>query len=152
VAVGNDRQFGLLCRAVLERPDLAEDPRFAANAARVTHREALLEILKPALARRLTADWLDRLRAAGIPAGAVRGVGAALGSPEAIARDMVAEVSHPTAGRISLVASPLKLTGTPVQAPVAPPLLGQHTDQVLGERLGLDPERIAELRAAGAIG
>jgi crotonobetainyl-CoA:carnitine CoA-transferase CaiB-like acyl-CoA transferase len=92
------------------------------------------------------------MRELGIPCGEVRSVGAALSSPEAIARGMVAEVEHPTAGRISMVASPLKLQETPVARPVAPPLLGQHTGDVLANRLGLDSTRIDELREAGVIG
>jgi crotonobetainyl-CoA:carnitine CoA-transferase CaiB-like acyl-CoA transferase len=152
VAVGNDRQFAAFCNGVLGRPEIAGDERFATNAARVANREALIALLAPLIAAETTTHWLDRMRDFGIPCAEVRSVGAALSSPEAVARDMVTQVEHPTAGLISLVASPLKLGGTPVAEPVAPPLLGQHTDAVLRERLGLDAARIDALRRAGAIG
>lgn len=152
IAVGNDRQFVRLCRDLLDRPDMAADERFATNAARIVNREALLAEIKPLVAARPTAAWLDDLRAASIPCGEVRSVGEALTSPEATARGMVASVPHPVAGEISLVASPLKLAGTPVVPPAAPPLLGEHTDEVLRARLGMNEDEIAELRAMGAIG
>lgn len=151
LAVGNDRQFAALCRDLLARPELAAEERFATNCARVRHREALLAILRPAIARHSTQFWLSGLRAAGIPCGEVRGVGAALDSPEAAARNMVARVPHPTAGTVALTASPLKLAATPVIAPVAPPLLGEHTDAVLATLLGYGEERIAQLRRGGVI-
>jgi crotonobetainyl-CoA:carnitine CoA-transferase CaiB-like acyl-CoA transferase len=87
-----------------------------------------------------------------VPGGAVRTVDQALESPEAAARDMVRTVAHPTAGSIRMVGSPLKLSATPVTEPVAPPLLGQHTDEVLAELLHLDADALATLRKAGAIG
>jgi crotonobetainyl-CoA:carnitine CoA-transferase CaiB-like acyl-CoA transferase len=99
-----------------------------------------------------TSFWLEKMREAGIPCGEVRSVGAALNSPESIARGMVEEIPHSTAGSISLVMSPLKLSGTPVVRPKAPPLLGQHTDDVLSKSLGYDPAKIAALRAAGIVG
>ncbi len=150
IAVGNDGQFAALCR-LLERVDLSADPRFATNKARVVNRETLLAALRTIFASRPTNYWLDGLRAAGVPAGKVRGVGAALAAPETIARGMVRHVPHPTAGEIGMVASPLKLGRTPVVEPIAPPLLGADGDAVLAE-LGYEAERIAELRATGAIG
>lgn len=150
IAVGNDRQFAGLC-GLVGRPELAADERFAHNSARVAHREVLIALLEPLIAGRPSADWLERLRGAGIPCGEVRGVGAALEAPETRARDMVRTVPHPTAGEVSLVGSPLKLSGTPVVEPVAPPLLGEHGDAVLAG-LGYTPERIAALRERGAIG
>lgn len=149
IAVGNDRQFALLC-ALIDRPDLPEDPRFAANATRVAHREALLAILSPLIAQQPTAFWLEALRSAGVPTGEVRSVGAALTAPETLARDMVATVPHPTAGQVSLVASPLKLSATPVSPPVAPPLLGQHSGAIL-ESLGYSPTEIQTLAIGGVI-
>jgi crotonobetainyl-CoA:carnitine CoA-transferase CaiB-like acyl-CoA transferase len=152
VAVGNDRQFAAFCTGLLGRPDLALDGRFATNAVRVANREALIALLEPLIAAQTTAYWLRGMRELGIPCGEVRSVGAALSSPEAIARGMVEEVDHPTAGRISLVASPLKFGETPVASPVAPPLLGQHTDAVLAGRLGLETSQIDGLRQAGVVG
>ncbi len=151
IAVGNDRQFGALCD-LLGRADLAADPRFATNPARVENRDALLGLLAPLLARRPVDHWLSRLRAAGGPCGEVRSVGAALNAPEASAREMVMQVPHPTAGQVPLIASPLKLTQTPVVPPVAPPLLGEHGDQLLGRVLGMESAEIETLRRRGAIG
>lgn len=150
VAVGNDRQFAALCR-LLGQSGLAADARFATNAARVGNRDALLGVLRPLLAVQDTSEWLDRLRAAGIPCGEVRSVGQALEASETIARGMVRGVPHPTAGDVRLVASPLKLGGTPVAEPVAPPLLGEHGTEILTE-IGYDSARMAALRASGAVG
>ena len=149
IAVGNDRQFAALCD-LIGRPDLARDSRFATNAGRVDHREALLAQLEAEILKSTTEYWLSGLRAAGIPCGQVRGVAEALSAPETLAREMVRSVPHPTAGEVSLVASPLKLSGTPVVAPAAPPLLGQDSDAVLGE-LGFDPQAIASLRERGVV-
>lgn len=150
IAVGNDRQFAALCRLV-EQDGLATDPRFATNSARVGHRDALLATLRSLLAARSTSEWLNRLRAAGIPCGEVRSVGHALDAPETAARGMVRSVPHPTAGEVRLVASPLKLGGTPVVGPIAPPLLGQHGGEILSE-IGYDADRIAALRESGTVG
>jgi crotonobetainyl-CoA:carnitine CoA-transferase CaiB-like acyl-CoA transferase len=150
IAVGNDGQFAALCERLLERPDLAADERFAKNTARVANREVLLAELKPLIAARTTEWWLEGLRAAGVPSGEVRGVSAALAAPETEARNMVRRVAHPSAGEVALVASPLKLGRTPVVDPVAPPLLGQDSDAVLGA-LGYAPEEIESLRALGVI-
>lgn len=150
IAVGNDGQFTALCTHLFERPDLPADPRFRSNAARIVNRAALLAEIEPLIAARSTAWWLAGLRAAGVPGGAVRGVADALAAPETAARGMVREVAHPSAGSVKLVASPIKLSRTPVVTPVAPPLLGADTDAVLTE-LGYLPDAIARLRADGAV-
>lgn len=149
VAVGNDGQFAAFAR-LLGRPELTEDDRFARNSARVGNREALLAQIVPLMRERPSEYWLQGLRAAGIPGGAVRGVAEAQAAPETLARNMIATVPHPTAGEVRLVASPLKLGRTPVVDPVAPPLLGQHSDEVLAA-MGYDAAAIAELRAKGAV-
>lgn len=150
IAVGNDGQFAAMCERLLGRPDLAADERFAKNAARVVNREALLAELIPLIAQRPTEFWLAGLRAVGVPTGAVRGVGAALAAPETEARGMVATVAHPTADTVKLVASPLKLSRTPVVDPVAPPLLGQDSRKVLAE-LGYPEAEIDALVASGVV-
>ena len=136
LAVGNDRQFKLLCTEVLERPDIAADPRYATNAARLDHRGTLIPLLKDLLRTRDAADWQQRLARTGIPTGTVRTVGAALHSPEATARNMVTTVQHPKVGPLQLVASPIRMSGTPVIEPSPPPMLGEHTSEVLRELLG----------------
>ncbi|WP_255536250.1 CaiB/BaiF CoA transferase family protein [Pacificimonas pallii] len=151
VAVGNDRQFAALCKGPLARPELAADERFQTNAARVRNRKALIPLLAARIAEEPTAFWLEAMRANGTPCGEVRSVGAALTSPEAMARQMVRQVQHPTEGEIGLVASPLKLGATPVVTPAAPPLLGQHTDEVLAALPGHDEASILDLRERGIV-
>lgn len=150
VAVGNDAQFAAFVTRLLGRPDLAADPRFATNSARVSNRDALLAEIMPLIREKPTAWWLAGLRSVGVPTGAVRQVGEALAAPETIARAMVATVDHPTAGPVKLVASPLKLGRTPVAAPVAPPLLGQDSRAVLAQ-LGYDEATMDRLAADGVI-
>lgn len=150
IAAGNDRQFAALAGVVGTEP-LANDPRFASNRARVENRAALIELLAPPLALRTKEHWFALLQEAGVPCGELRGPLAALRAPEAEARKMVREIAHPTIGALPLVASPLRLGETPVAAPVAPPLLGEHDDDVLRNVLGLDEGSIAALKSAGAI-
>ena len=149
IAVGNDHQFGILCRDLLGRPDLADDARFATNSARVKNREALDAILEPLVAQKPTHWWLESLHKVKVPCGEVRPMKAALGAAETLARGMVQSVSHPLAGTVPLIGSPLKLSRTPVVAPKAPPLLGEHSGEILGGLLGYDAAMLA--RAAGQI-
>ncbi len=136
LAVGNDRQFKLLCDVVLEHPEIADDPRYSTNVARLAHRDTLIPLLTDLMRSRDAADWHQRLASTGIPTGTVRSVGAALHSPESQARQMVTTVQHPTIGPLQLVASPIRMSGTPVRPASPPPLLGQHTDEVLAQLLG----------------
>ncbi|CAN7196265.1 CaiB/BaiF CoA-transferase family protein [Pseudoxanthomonas sp. LjRoot168] len=149
VAVGNDRQFVRLCE-LLDLAALAGDPRYATNAARVRHRDALVPLLQDAFHARERQGWLALLEAAGIPCGPVNDIADVFADPQVKARDMVTCIEHPHAGAVPLVASPLKLSATPVDLRHAPPLLGQHTDEVLREA-GYDEVEIASLRALGAI-
>lgn len=150
LAVGNDGQFARFCE-VAGRPDLAADERFRANAGRVQHRAALVPELDRILAARPSADWIASLEAAGVPCGPINDVGQVFEDPQVRARGMRLEVPHPLAGTASLVASPIRLSGTPVAPGTAPPTLGQHTHEVLAEVLGLDQESLASLREAGVI-
>jgi len=149
IAVGNDGQFARLCEVVGLAP-LATDSRFASNAARVEHRAALLAILEPALAARPAADWIAALEAAGVPCGPINDLRQVFEDPQVRHRGMRQEVDHPLAGRVALVASPIRLSDTPVGPPAAPPTLGQQTDEVLAE-LGLGEAEVAALRDAGVI-
>ncbi len=149
VAVGNDRQFARLC-GLLDLAVLADDSRYATNPARVRHRETLVPLLQDAFRTKERRAWLASLEAAGIPCGPVNDIADVFADPQVRARGMVGHVEHPHAGMVPLVASPLKLSATPVDLRHAPPLLGQHTDEVLREA-GYDDEEIAALRTRGAI-
>jgi crotonobetainyl-CoA:carnitine CoA-transferase CaiB-like acyl-CoA transferase len=149
LAVGNDGQFQKFC-AVAGRPELAADPRFATNAGRVRHREVLVPLLAALMRARAKADWLAALEAAKVPCGAINDLGEVFADPQVQARQMTTRVAHPLAGTVELVASPLKLSATPASARRAPPLLGQHTDEVLAE-LGLAAEERLRLRALQVI-
>jgi crotonobetainyl-CoA:carnitine CoA-transferase CaiB-like acyl-CoA transferase len=149
IAVGNDGQFTKLCE-VIGLPALATDPRFATNAARVTHRAALLARLEPALAARPAAAWVAALEAVGVPCGPINDLRQVFEDPQVRHRGLRQEVDHPVAGRVALVASPIRLSGTPLPPPTAPPTLGQQTEEVLAE-LGLGAAEVAVLRASGAV-
>ena len=151
VSVGNNGQYQKFCRDVLGRPDLADDPRFATNPLRVANRAACVAAIGAVMATRTRDEWLALMERFQVPGGAVRNLVEALAAPETAARDMVYAMPHSTEGTVRNAGSPLKFSATPVQEPVAPPLLGQHTDAVLAGALGLDATRIAALRAAGAV-
>ena len=150
VAVGNDGQFARFAETI-GRPEWSKDERFSKNPARVTNREALDELIAQALKGGKTAAWIEKLRAVGVPCGPINTVAEALTDPHTLARDMVCTVEHPTAGELKMVGIPFRMNGTPPSIRRAPPLLGQHTDEVLAGELGLSAERIAQLRAEKVI-
>jgi crotonobetainyl-CoA:carnitine CoA-transferase CaiB-like acyl-CoA transferase len=150
LAVGNDSQFAKFC-AVAGRPELAEDPRFAKNADRVRHRAVLVPVLATLLKTRTRAHWLSSLEAAKVPCGPINGLDDVFADPQVNDRHMVEAIAHPLTDTLRLVASPLKLSATPARTRCAPPLLGQHTDEVLRDWLGWDAARIADLRSSGAL-
>jgi Predicted acyl-CoA transferases/carnitine dehydratase len=149
VAVGNDGLWRRYAGAI-GRPELADDDRFTTNAERVRHRDVLIPLLAHIMATRTTKDWVDALNSAGVPVGPIQTVDEALADPQVLARGMVAEVQHPTAGALNLVNCPIHLTRTPAKVRTPPPLLGQHTDEVLSE-LGFDDATIASMHAAGTV-
>jgi formyl-CoA transferase/CoA:oxalate CoA-transferase len=149
LGVGNDTHWRAFCRAI-GRDELATDPRYAVNAARVERRDELDRLLEPLFAARTVAAWLAALEREGIPCGPILSVGEALAHPQAVARGMVTEVDHPTIGRLATTGVPVRLADTPGSVREAPPLLGQHTDEIL-RGAGLTPEEIRTLRARGAI-
>ncbi len=150
LAVGNDRQFAKFCD-IAGRPDWAADPRFATNSERVRNRAVLVPLLEDAIRQRPRADWLAALEAAKVPCGSINSIGEALADPQAQARGAVIDLPHPLTPDLRLIASPMKLSATPVQYRYAPPLLGQHSDDLLREA-GCSVEEITNLRAAGVIG
>jgi crotonobetainyl-CoA:carnitine CoA-transferase CaiB-like acyl-CoA transferase len=149
LAVGNDGQYAKFCD-VAGVPELATDPRFARNADRVRHRATLVPLLAEVLKRRRKTDWLAALEAAKVPGGAINDLAEVFADAQVRSRGMTVEVPHPLAGSVPLVASPVRMSRTPVQYRRAPPLLGEHTAEVLRE-FGIDAAQCAALQEQGAI-
>jgi crotonobetainyl-CoA:carnitine CoA-transferase CaiB-like acyl-CoA transferase len=150
IAVGNDGQFAKFCQAA-GQPQIASDARFARNQDRVRNRGVLVPMLEAIMRTRAKAEWLAALEAAKVPCGAINNLAEVFADAQVQDRGMVHSWEHPLAGELKLVASPLKLSGTPVRTDHPPPLLGQHTREVLGEVLGWDEARIAALEAREVI-
>lgn len=150
MALGTNRLYGQLCRDVLDRPDLVDDPRFDTPATRLENRAELFAVLGEAFGAKPRSHWIERMRH--LPAGPVRNLAEALESEEVAHRKMVVEVENPDGENVRLLGSPLKFSDTPVREPSLPPRLGQHTDEVLGELADLSPDAIATLRANAIIG
>ena len=150
VATGNDGQYQKLVEAG-GRPDLGADPRFATNPGRVQHRAILVPLLAEMMAGRDRETWIARLEAVGVPCGPINDIAEVFANPQVRARELAVELPHPSAGSVTLVRNPMRLSATPAQSGMAPPLLGQHTDEVLRELLGHDPQQIAALREQGVL-
>jgi crotonobetainyl-CoA:carnitine CoA-transferase CaiB-like acyl-CoA transferase len=150
VAVGNDAQYARFCE-IAGRPDLATDPRFAKNASRVRHRAVLVPMLEELVRTRPVSFWTERLEAAGVPCGPINSIAQAFADPQVQERGLHIDLPHPSAGRVPLVASPIKMSATPPRFERAPPLLGQHTDEILRNELGLDAARVGQLREARVV-
>jgi crotonobetainyl-CoA:carnitine CoA-transferase CaiB-like acyl-CoA transferase len=150
IAVGNDAQFARLCAAA-GLAELAGDPRFSTNEQRVGNREVLVEALCRATRLRPTAQWIAELERVGVPCGPINTIDAVFADPQVQARSMQIELPHPVAGSVPLVANPLRLSETPVTYRSAPPVLGAHTREVLGGKLGLSESQLDELAEKGII-
>jgi len=150
LACGNDNLYRKFCEAA-GRPELADDPRFATNGKRVENRAEMTRLLSQVFARRTTRDWVELLDAAGVPNGPINDVAQVFREPQVKARGVKIELEHPLAGKLPLVASPMRFSGTPLEYGLAPPVLGQHTDEILREVLRLSDGEIARLRADGVI-
>lgn len=150
VAAPKQNLWRALCEAI-ERPELADDPRFIDFAARNHQRETLVALLNELFRSRSSEEWLTRLRAAGVPCGPVNDVAAALADPQTQARGAVVEYDHPRLGRVRQVASPLRLDGAPRPVQRAP-FRGEHTESVLTELCGYTGEQVRALREAGVFG
>lgn len=145
------KMFRNFCEQVIERPELFDDPRFDSVEHRNANFEILFDFLTTIFVNQERAYWSDRLKRAGIPCGEVRSVGEALMARETAEREMIAEIPHPTAGRIPMIRSPIKMSLTPAVDPTPPPLLGQHSRDILRELLNYSDEQIDALAAQGAI-
>ena len=150
LAVGTDAQFAK-CAAVLGHPEWAADPRFANNRARVANRDLLESGIAVALAEDTADAWLAKLKAVGVPCGRINSVAEAFAEPQAAARAMIETVDHPVIGALKLVGMPYKFSVTPAAVRLPPPLLGEHTEEILAAELGLDAAAIAALRVDGVI-
>ena len=150
ITVANEATFRRLCVA-LGVPELANDPRFQRNDGRRQNKEAMNDVLGVILKSNTRVHWQARLDENGVSCGAVRNVKEALAVSQASGRGLIVDIDHPTAGPIKILGSPLKLSATPTAVYKAPPTLGQHTDEVLAENLGLSAERIAALRESKVI-
>ena len=149
LAVGNDEQFKRFCQAAGLQTLLTDD-RFTTNPSRVANEAALKGLIAPVLSTRTRAEWIRELTGAAVPCGAVRSVAEALSDPQVAARHMVETVEHEVLGVMRVLGTPIKLSGTPPSVRTAPPVLGQHTNALLGE-LGLSDTEIASLRERGVV-
>ncbi|MGZ5936579.1 MAG: CaiB/BaiF CoA transferase family protein [Rhizomicrobium sp.] len=150
LATSNDNQFRRFAK-VADIEAVANDPRFARNAERVAHRQLVVDLLKPIFALRTTAQWISDLEAANVPCGPINRVDQVFSDPQAIARNLTVAMQHSAVGQMQLVASPLRLSRTPPEYRNAPPLLGEHSEEVLTSLLGLRAEELASLRKAGIV-
>jgi crotonobetainyl-CoA:carnitine CoA-transferase CaiB-like acyl-CoA transferase len=150
LGVANNSLWEKTCRA-LGRPELARDPRFDTEANRVTNRDTLIPLLNELFRSRPADEWLARLEQAGVPAGKIKTVAEVCESPHLKARGMVVKLAHPKAGAITVMGVPVRLGSTPGAATVTPPLLGEHTDEILTRLLRIPKSKIDRLRAAGVV-
>ncbi len=148
VAVGNDAQYERFCTAI-GAPELGRDARFATNPGRVAHREALVAEIARRLKARPASEWLVALEGAGVPCGPINDLAGVFADPQVRHRGLVVTAPRSDAGDVRMVASPMRFSATPVACELAPPRLGEHTEEVLSALLGLPAERIADLRRRG---
>jgi len=150
LACGNDNLYRKFCQAA-GCPELASDPRFATNGKRVENRAELTRLLGEHFRQRTKKEWVDLLEAAGVPNGPINDIAQVFAEPQVIARGVRIEVTHPAAGKLPMVASPMRFSDSTLEHKTPPPLLGQHTEEVLTGLLGKDASEIARLRECGAI-
>jgi formyl-CoA transferase len=149
LACGNDNLFNKFCE-VADAMHLPKDPRFATNAKRVENRAAMDEVLAPIFKQRTTAEWVAALEKGGVPCGPINNLKEVFEDPQVKARGMRIELPHATAGKVPLIRSPMRFSGTPIEHAMGPPTLGQHTDEVLAS-LGRSADEIARLKQEGVV-
>ena len=152
MACANDRLYRRLVTEVFERPDLLDDPLFVNRKVRSANKEKLRAIIAGVFASDKLENWMAKMKKANIPVGYLRTVEEGFNAPEVRDRDRLSKIAHPTAGSVPNIESPVNMSLTPTVDPVAAPLLGQHTRDVLNKTLGYDDRRIAALAEAGAFG
>ncbi len=150
LACGNDNLYRKFCAAA-GCAELAADARFATNGKRVENRDELTRLLAAIFAKRTKKEWVALLDAAGVPNGPINDIAQVFDEPQVKARGVRIEVQHPVAGKVPMVASPMRFSGTPLEHRTPPPLLGEHTDEILRQVLGKKPEEIARLREAKVL-
>ncbi|WP_205858418.1 CaiB/BaiF CoA transferase family protein [Pseudomonas viridiflava] len=150
LTVGNDSQFRKFAE-VAGQSQWATDPRFLTNKLRVANRGELIPLIRQATVFKTTAQWVDELEAAGVPCGPVNDLAQVFDDPQVLARGLAIELPHALGGRVAQVASPIRLSETPVEYRRAPPLLGEHTSQVLQDLLGMSGDEVAALKEAGVL-
>lgn len=150
LTVGNDGQFRKFAE-VAGQPQWADDPRFATNKQRVANRAELIPLIRQATVFKTTAEWVQQLEAAGVPCGPINDLAQMFQDPQVLARGLAVSLPHALAGSVPQVASPIRLSETPVEYRHAPPLLGEHTEVVLADVLGLDAGSVQRLRDAGVL-
>ncbi|ETX06204.1 CaiB/BaiF CoA transferase family protein [Candidatus Entotheonella palauensis] len=150
VACGNDNMWRKFC-SVLGQESWPDDERFRTNADRVGHRRQLGALIEPVMLEKTQDEWIEALRSAGLPCGAIRTVGQACDNPQVLARDMIVDLEHPKAGPIRVTGLPLKLSDTPGDIHSPPPVLGQHTEEVLAEWLKIGVSDVEGLRQEGVV-
>ena len=152
IACANDRLYRRLVVDVLDRPDLMTDERFANRRVRSVNKEALRRIIGEVFATDMRENWMAKMKKVNVPVGYLRTVEEGFNAPEVRDRHRLSRIQHPTAGSVPNIESPLSMSLTPIIDPVAAPLLGQHTNDVLRQRLGYDDDQIAKLADAGVFG
>lgn len=150
IAVGNDRLWSKFCQ-MIQRDDLVADKRFITNDSRTNYQKELKAILEEVFPAKTVDEWIEILDGAGIPCGPINTVDRVLTNPQVQARDMIVEIEHPVAGRLKMPGVPIKLSATPGGVEQPAPLLGQHTEEILQELLGISPEQVSELRRKKVI-
>lgn len=150
IGAGNDRQWGLLSK-VLQKPEWTNDPKYATNSARVANRKELIQNVSEILETKTTDEWLEALKGKGLPFAPINNIQKTFEHPQAVARKIVTEVDHPRIGKLKLVAPAIAYDGEKMPVTRPPPVLGQHTLEVLREELGMDDATIAELHTKGAV-
>jgi formyl-CoA transferase len=150
LGIGNDNQWSQFCQKA-GKSGWVDDPRFSTNADRVKNRSDLIPLLDELFAQHEIAQWLSVLEAIGVPCGPINTIDQVMADPQVQAREMVIDVEHPSAGNVRMVASPLKIPTAPVVMRLPPPMLGEHTEQILQELLGLDQSAVQDLRASQVI-